>query len=102
MNSGRLNGYVTNRLLAKQHADDRAVKMAEETAASALALAKAQEDEKAKLAKDTTDFPEHTMLAYIAKVEEKEGYLVLSPFLKLTLWQGGGEHRLDGEHKLEY
>ena len=44
VNSGRLNGYVTNHLLAKQHADDRAVKMAEETAASALALAKAQED----------------------------------------------------------
>jgi hypothetical protein len=81
VNSGRLNGYVTNHLLAKQHADDRAVKMAEETAASALALAKAQEDETAKLAKATTDFPEHTMLAYIAKVEEKEGYLVLSPFL---------------------
>jgi hypothetical protein len=88
-NSGRLNGYITNHLLAKQHVDDRAIKLADESAASALALAKAQEKERAKLTKATPDFPEHVMLTYITKVEEKEGHLILPPFLnnsRVTTW----------------
>jgi len=55
--------------------------MAEENADAALALAKAQEDEKVRLTKATTDFPEHTMFSYITKVEEKTGHLVLPHFL---------------------
>jgi hypothetical protein len=52
-----------------------------ESSASALALAKAQEKERAKFTKATPDFPEHVMLTYITKVEEKEGHLILPPFL---------------------
>ena len=88
-NSGRLNGYITNHLLAKQHVDDRAIKLADESAASALALAKAQEKERVKLTKATPDFPEHVMLTYITKVEEKETHLILPPFLnnsRVTTW----------------
>jgi hypothetical protein len=31
-NSVRLNGYITNHLLTKQHVDDRAIKLADESA----------------------------------------------------------------------
>lgn len=79
--AGRLHGYISNHLAAKQLADERALKMASDTAASALALAKAQEEERVRLAKATPDFPEHLVLAYIARLEEIEGHMVLNPFL---------------------
>jgi hypothetical protein len=80
-NSGRLHGYVANHLAAKQLADERALKQADDNVASALAALKAQEEEKARLAKATPDFSEQLMLTYIARLEERDGHLVLNQYL---------------------
>jgi flagellar motility protein MotE (MotC chaperone) len=80
-NSGRLHGYVGNHLAAKQLADERALKQADDNVASALASLKAQEEEKVRLAKATPDFSETLMLTYIARLEERDGHLVLNQYL---------------------
>jgi hypothetical protein len=47
----------------------------------ALAALKAQEEEKTRLAKTTPDFSEQLMLTYIARLEERDGHLVLNQYL---------------------
>ena len=65
-NAGRLHAYVANHLAAKQLADERTLKQADDNVASALVSLKTQEEEKVRLGKDTPDFSEQLMLTYIA------------------------------------
>ncbi len=80
-NSGRLHGYVGNHLAVKQLVDERAVKQADDNVASALASLKAQEEDTVRFAKATPDFSEQLMLTYIARLEERDGQLVLNQYL---------------------
>ena len=78
---GRLHEHVASHVAAKQLVDERALKKANEDAALALAAAKAQDEEKVRLAKATPDFPEHMIVTYVAQLEGTTGHLVLNPFL---------------------